>query len=409
MHVCTANVSLRSCTQKSEWPSDDLIKTWAKQNYCPSVFILKPGQMVHINKGRLHAFRKMGRPEDIPDSDCHKQLRTEIVNDLKQKKGDGTYDLPVTVSIAWDWQFLGRSGQGIYRETASMLESQYVVDSQPDNLTSLATSKAAILAIASHIFPSDPSKMEVARGIWPVLKYIIEQEQECYAEAAAKAQGVYEPPPLPPPEPKPAPSAETNAEPGLEATAEPSAETKLNTEPNVEPKADSSAEPNVETKPGLELKSDTSAEPNEEPKPNAETNVEPPRRIQPVQDGIIINKYSDQAIGPLRTPVDPFGEDYTCIYCKGELPNYYYHCYGCEALLQKDFNVCRKCYNEKKWRTREVTTVNEEYYSDVNHVGTRIGQPRKCPAGCLLTCPNCNKCLSKTYVPIRVSRFVSSD
>ncbi|CAN0398457.1 unnamed protein product, partial [Laminaria digitata] len=27
-------------------------------NFCPSVFTLEPGEFVHINKGRLHAFRK---------------------------------------------------------------------------------------------------------------------------------------------------------------------------------------------------------------------------------------------------------------------------------------------------------------------------------------------------------------
>ncbi|CAN0011538.1 unnamed protein product, partial [Ectocarpus sp. 4 AP-2014] len=31
---------------------------WPQLNFCPSVFTLEPGEFVHINKGRLHAFRK---------------------------------------------------------------------------------------------------------------------------------------------------------------------------------------------------------------------------------------------------------------------------------------------------------------------------------------------------------------
>ncbi|CAM9810859.1 unnamed protein product, partial [Ectocarpus sp. 13 AM-2016] len=40
------------------WPTDEAVERLRELNFCPSVFTLEPGEFVHINKGRLHAFRK---------------------------------------------------------------------------------------------------------------------------------------------------------------------------------------------------------------------------------------------------------------------------------------------------------------------------------------------------------------
>ena len=70
------------------------------QSYSPSVFILKLGQHVLINKGRLHAFRKMTFDE-LPNTDCHAAQRSELVAMLKEeKKLDRA---PLCISIAYDW------------------------------------------------------------------------------------------------------------------------------------------------------------------------------------------------------------------------------------------------------------------------------------------------------------------
>ena len=69
------------------------------QSYCPSVFILKPGLHVLINKGRLHAFRKMTFDE-LPKTDCHAAQRSELVAMLKEKEIDHA---PLRISIAHDW------------------------------------------------------------------------------------------------------------------------------------------------------------------------------------------------------------------------------------------------------------------------------------------------------------------
>ena len=66
-------------------------------NYYPSVFVLKPGQFVHINKGRLHAFRKLS-PTALPPNDCHRQLRLDTI----ASDNLGSMER-LCVSVAWDW------------------------------------------------------------------------------------------------------------------------------------------------------------------------------------------------------------------------------------------------------------------------------------------------------------------
>jgi hypothetical protein len=65
-------------------------------SYCPSVFILKEGQHVLINKGRLHAFRKL-TVDRLPANDCHASLREELVESRKLTTS------PLCISIAFDW------------------------------------------------------------------------------------------------------------------------------------------------------------------------------------------------------------------------------------------------------------------------------------------------------------------
>jgi hypothetical protein len=67
--------------------------------YCPSVFILKPGEHLHINKGRLHAFRKMTFDE-LPENDCHAQLRKNMILELKAQN---IHRPPLCISVAFDW------------------------------------------------------------------------------------------------------------------------------------------------------------------------------------------------------------------------------------------------------------------------------------------------------------------
>lgn len=90
-------------------------------SYCPSVFILKPGQLVHINKGRLHAFRKLV-PAALPSTDCHAKLRSNLLSDLDL---DDPRKYPAEfrcLSVAWDWMYRGVTEEGINREAVATLE-----------------------------------------------------------------------------------------------------------------------------------------------------------------------------------------------------------------------------------------------------------------------------------------------
>ena len=68
-------------------------------SYEPSVFILGPGEHLHINKGRLHAFRKMTF-EQLPESDCHCLLRQQKIAELQAQ---GLTKAPICISVAYDW------------------------------------------------------------------------------------------------------------------------------------------------------------------------------------------------------------------------------------------------------------------------------------------------------------------
>ena len=72
-----------------------------RHSYCPTVLILKPGQLLHINKNRLHMFRKMTF-ESISTVDCHYQLRRQMIAELKEMAPD-LKTAPLCISIAWDW------------------------------------------------------------------------------------------------------------------------------------------------------------------------------------------------------------------------------------------------------------------------------------------------------------------
>jgi hypothetical protein len=82
---------------KPDWPTTDAIEECRRMNYYPSVFVLKPGQFVHINKGRLHAFRKLS-PTALPPNDCHRQLRLDTI----ASDNLGSMER-LCVSVAWDW------------------------------------------------------------------------------------------------------------------------------------------------------------------------------------------------------------------------------------------------------------------------------------------------------------------
>jgi len=105
--------------EKPQWPDNDAIARCNDMNYCVSRFILKPGQCVHINKGRLHAFRKVSN-EQLPFTDCHAKLRRGLLKPGSRERvvGPGKSEI-LCISVAWDWMFRGVTAAGINREGSS--------------------------------------------------------------------------------------------------------------------------------------------------------------------------------------------------------------------------------------------------------------------------------------------------
>ena len=158
-------------------------------SYCPSVFILRPGQQVHINKGRLHAFRKL-TPDVVDANDCHKELRLHVVKNETMEKLQN-----ICISVAWDWMYLGNSSEGVNREVVSILECTAI--NKILRKLSLAIPELCILALAqkhmSHIHSKMPfstsfltskrtllpnqndADHKVLSGILPALQFLIAQ------------------------------------------------------------------------------------------------------------------------------------------------------------------------------------------------------------------------------------------
>ncbi len=139
--------------------------------------------MVHINKGRLHAFRKLA-PSILHVTDCHYELRNAIL----QAKVQPTED--ICFSIAWDWMFKGVTSEGINREVSSILECSRL--NRQHLMQSLAIPETALLFLAKENISKNriesksgagispfargrfgPDSLTVLRGILPSLEYVV--------------------------------------------------------------------------------------------------------------------------------------------------------------------------------------------------------------------------------------------
>ena len=143
--------------EKPMWPSLNAIQECVDMNYYPSVFILKPGQFVHINKGRLHAFRKMST-SNLPPTDCHSKLRQKNIEKLKL----GTSE-QICISVAWDWMYRGVTSEGINREIVSTLDCAELL--RHHRIQSLAIPETAILHMASHFVSEYEHEQEQEKSV----------------------------------------------------------------------------------------------------------------------------------------------------------------------------------------------------------------------------------------------------
>ena len=161
---------------------------------------------MHINKGRLHAFRKLST-STLQNTDCHHDLRQQ----LRQSIGVSEQ---LCFSIAWDWMFKGVTSEGINREVSSVLECSRL--NREHSLQSLAIPETALLFLAkenvakynttsnsksliqcrptsvsvveSHSHGSEPDPMTVLSGILPSLQYVVQRHNSAVQMSSGWAQ-----------------------------------------------------------------------------------------------------------------------------------------------------------------------------------------------------------------------------
>ena len=298
--------------------------------------------MVHINKGRLHAFRKLS-PFALPSSDCHADLRAAILEKSENPSIEQT-----CISVAWDWEFKGATAEGINREMTSTLECSKL--NREQNVQSLAVPETSILFMArrhvaeyeqqlslmsvdhqddaaekmlpavlafrsgdsddstiTSIAPSTSSSLEVLRGLLPSLSYIVNRHKTAYKKAK-----------------------------------------------------------------------------------QMEANGDEKRKVS-------IAPRADTQEVPESAKIDPWSHgDMSCKSCGAEISQCYMHCDGCEKLLSQDFNICLKCHDSRKHEIfYQMCPFNSRRNASVNHVGNMAYD--RCIDRGTCVCKNGSKCKICNY------------
>jgi hypothetical protein len=153
---------------------------------------------VHINKGRLHAFRKMATAQ-LPENDCHYTIRSELI-----RKEQLTKDV-TCVSVAWDWMYRGISSKGIHEELDSTLQCAQLAKNHgrqslaiPETVTfrlvksllsELKANKKTVSFLPSitKAVSSSPSSIEILKGILPSFTSIVNNHTVAYNEIMMKS------------------------------------------------------------------------------------------------------------------------------------------------------------------------------------------------------------------------------
>jgi hypothetical protein len=169
-------------------------------SYCAIVLILGPGELLHIGKGRFHAFRKL-TAESLGVDDCHFDLRRDLHAKL-QGKGVAVEEL-LNISLAWDWSYMGVTPEGINREIVSTLEFAFRNRGLSKPKQSLAIPKMSLIANCDAAISyldanSTPFKITIGtvdeakkksnlimlKGLLPSLDFVVGIEQYAYDLAA---------------------------------------------------------------------------------------------------------------------------------------------------------------------------------------------------------------------------------
>jgi hypothetical protein len=177
-------------------------------SYCAIVLILGPGELLHIGKGRFHAFRKLSA-ESLGVDDCHFDLRNEL--HVKLRDSGEIIEQLLNVSLAWDWSYAGVTPEGINREMASTLEFALRNRNLSQPKQSLAIPKMSLIATCndaiSYLEKADTTSFDITigkvdkakkkenydmlKGLFPALAFVLRMEQEVYDLAVTAGRDIF--------------------------------------------------------------------------------------------------------------------------------------------------------------------------------------------------------------------------
>ena len=300
--------------------------------------------MVHINKGRLHAFRKLS-PFALPSSDCHADLRAAVLEQSENPLIEQT-----CISVAWDWEFKGVTAEGINREMVSTLECSKL--NRKHNMQSLAVPETSILFMAR--------------------RHVADYEQQLFSPMSVGHQDE---------------AAERKLPAVLAFRSGASNDSTIASAPSTPP----SLEVLRGLLPSLSYIVNRHKTAHEKAK-QMEAKGDEKRKIS-------IASRPDTQEAPESAKIDPWSHgDMSCKSCGAEISQCYMHCDGCEKLLSKDFNVCVACHNNRKHEVfYPMCPFNNKRNASVNHVGNmaydRSNDRGTCVCKNGTKCKICNYCL----------------
>jgi hypothetical protein len=112
---------------------------------------------------------------------------------------------------------------------------------------------------------------------------------------------------------------------------------------------------------------------------------------------VTINRIPDADQYPRAT--DPYGNDYACKLCDKELSNQYFHCEGCETLLQKDYNICRHCFTTGAFlRFTSMRDDAPNMFCDQHHTGQTVNN--RASRGCICHQGFCHGCKKTSSISL---------
>jgi hypothetical protein len=152
-----------------EWPTKNMVVQLQEKKIYPSIFILEPGQLLHIAKGRIHCFRKL-TSDVLPVSDVHESLRKIIVqkNQVSNKN--------ICVSVAWDWMYTGFTVAGQHNELAHVMQKPRTINLSRDTPES-AIPELCLLRMA-EVFSSKPVEQEKCKLITVLLGQLTKKKED---------------------------------------------------------------------------------------------------------------------------------------------------------------------------------------------------------------------------------------